>query len=95
MAGPDPQPGATSSTPTGTPVTVRPMNREHRELLASDDWREVLETLAFPFAALHVDDVYCPVDPATLPARLAAAGVVDIEVRDNGFAWAGHARRPG
>lgn len=46
-------------------------------------------------AALHVDDVYCPVDPATLPARLAAAGFVDIEVRDNEFAWASHARRPG
>jgi SAM-dependent methyltransferase len=45
-------------------------------------------------AALHVDDVYCPVDPATLSDRLAAAGFSAIEVRANDFAWACHARRP-
>ena len=45
-------------------------------------------------AALHVDDVYNPVDPATLADRLTAIGYVDIDVRTNPYAWACHARRP-
>ena len=43
--------------------------------------------------ALHVDDVYCPIDPDGLTARLATVGFVEIEVRDNAFGWASHARR--
>lgn len=46
-------------------------------------------------AAIHVDDVYNPVDPQGVGARLEAAGFVDVSVRSNGFAWAAHARRPG
>jgi ubiquinone/menaquinone biosynthesis C-methylase UbiE len=46
-------------------------------------------------AALHVDDIYNPVDPGGVEDRLAAAGFVDIEVRSNDLAWAAHARRPG
>jgi SAM-dependent methyltransferase len=46
-------------------------------------------------AAFHDDDVYNPVDPETLPDRLAAAGYTDIDVRSNPYAWAAHARRPG
>jgi SAM-dependent methyltransferase len=45
-------------------------------------------------AAFHVDDVYNPVDPATLPGRLQAIGYTAIEVRTNPYAWACHARRP-
>jgi SAM-dependent methyltransferase len=45
-------------------------------------------------AGLHDGDVYNPIDPSTLPRRLAAAGFVDIEVRSNALAWAAHARRP-
>ena len=45
-------------------------------------------------AAFHLDDVYNPVDPATLPGRLHAIGYTDIEVRTNPYAWACHARRP-
>jgi SAM-dependent methyltransferase len=45
-------------------------------------------------AALHVDDVYNPVDPSTLAGRLSEIGYVDIDVRTNPFAWACHARRP-
>lgn len=45
-------------------------------------------------AALHVDDVYNPVDPRGLAERLAAAGFAEVEVRTNDFAWAAHARRP-
>lgn len=45
-------------------------------------------------AALHVDDVYNPVDPTTLDRRLADAGFVDVDVLTNEFAWAIHARRP-
>jgi SAM-dependent methyltransferase len=45
-------------------------------------------------AGLHDGDVYNPVDPATLPDRLAAAGFVDVEVRTNPYAWAAHARCP-
>lgn len=43
--------------------------------------------------AFHVDDVYNPIDPATLRARLDAAGFDRIEVRVNPYAWAVHARR--
>jgi ubiquinone/menaquinone biosynthesis C-methylase UbiE len=43
--------------------------------------------------ALHDDDVYNPVDPAGMEARLAAAGFSSVEVRANEFGWASHARR--
>jgi SAM-dependent methyltransferase len=43
-------------------------------------------------AALHEDDIYNPVDPATLEARLADAGFRDIEIEANALAWACRAR---
>ncbi len=49
--------------------------------LASDD-----------LASHHEDDTYNPVDPASLPVRLRAAGFVDVEVRTNDFGWAAIAR---
>ena len=45
-------------------------------------------------AGFHHDDVYNPVDPATLEDRLHAAGFTDVDVRSNEYAWACHARRP-
>lgn len=48
----------------------------------SPQWRE-----------LHVDDVCVPVDPSTLPDRLAAAGFTDVTVTADGpLRW--RARRP-
>jgi ubiquinone/menaquinone biosynthesis C-methylase UbiE len=44
-------------------------------------------------AAHHEDDIYNPVDPESLPKRLAAAGFTDVEVRTNPFGWAAIARR--
>jgi SAM-dependent methyltransferase len=44
-------------------------------------------------AALHDDDVYNPVDPATVETRLDAAGFAAVEVRSNEFGWAAHATR--
>lgn len=44
-------------------------------------------------AALHVDDVYNPVDPITVEARLGAAGFSSVEVRSNDFGWVAHATR--
>jgi SAM-dependent methyltransferase len=44
-------------------------------------------------AALHVDDVYNPVDPAGIEFRLESAGFAVTEVRANDFGWAAHARR--
>jgi ubiquinone/menaquinone biosynthesis C-methylase UbiE len=41
----------------------------------------------------HDGDTYNPVDPATLPARLAAAGFTDVDVRTNRYGWAAVARR--
>ena len=41
----------------------------------------------------HDGDTYNPVDPATLPARLAAAGFTDVDVRINRYGWAAVARR--
>ena len=40
----------------------------------------------------HEGDTYNPVDPATLPDRLAAAGFADVDVRTNEFGWAVIAR---
>jgi len=36
------------------------------------------------FRVLHVHDTCVPIDPSTLPGRLAAAGFVDVEVRPAG-----------
>jgi hypothetical protein len=44
-------------------------------------------------AAHHIDDTYNPVDPASLPARLAAAGFIDVDVRTNEHGWAVVARK--
>ena len=41
---------------------------------------------------LHTDDIYNPVDPGTLEARLAAAGFSAIEIEANALAWACRAR---
>jgi ubiquinone/menaquinone biosynthesis C-methylase UbiE len=42
--------------------------------------------------AHHEDDTYNPIDPASLPSRLTAAGFVDVDVRTNEFGWAAVAR---
>jgi SAM-dependent methyltransferase len=44
--------------------------------------------------ALHVDDTYLPVDPEELPARLANAGFVSIDVDTNEYAVRFRAMRP-
>ena len=43
-------------------------------------------------AALHIDDIYNPIDPATLEGRLTTIGFVDIDIDDNEFGWRCHAR---
>jgi SAM-dependent methyltransferase len=43
-------------------------------------------------AALHDDDIYNPVDPTTLAARLTRAGFRDVEIEANHLAWACRAR---
>jgi predicted methyltransferase len=42
--------------------------------------------------AAHADDTYNPVDPATVGARLEAAGFAEVEVRTNPYGWAAVAR---
>lgn len=44
--------------------------------------------------AFHAGDTYNPVDPTTLPARLANAGFSAIDVHANEFGWMAHARKP-
>jgi ubiquinone/menaquinone biosynthesis C-methylase UbiE len=44
-------------------------------------------------AAHHTDDTYNPVDPASLPDRLTAAGFERIDVRTNPYGWAVAAHR--
>jgi SAM-dependent methyltransferase len=51
--------------------------------LGSDDLR-----------AFHDGDTYNPVDPKTLPARLAAAGFDAIDVQVNEYGWMARARKP-
>jgi SAM-dependent methyltransferase len=43
--------------------------------------------------ALHDDDVYNPVDPTSVDARLTRAGFASVSVRFNEFGWAAHAIR--
>ena len=45
--------------------------------------------------AHHEGDTYNPVDPSTLPARLAAAGFGDVDVRTNEYGWCVIARVAG
>lgn len=45
-------------------------------------------------ASLHLDDIYNPVDPATIEARLLGAGFASADVRSNEFGWAAHASTP-
>jgi len=45
-------------------------------------------------AAFHEDDVYNPIDPDTLAARLTAAGFAEVEIRSMEPGWAAHAHRP-
>lgn len=45
--------------------------------------------------ALHVDDVFVPVDPAVLPARLRAAGFAEVLVDSDGDRLRFRARTPG
>ncbi len=45
-------------------------------------------------AALHVDDIYNPVDPTQLTGRLAAAGFVKVRVQSFGDHWTVHACKP-
>jgi ubiquinone/menaquinone biosynthesis C-methylase UbiE len=44
-------------------------------------------------AAHYTDDTYNPVDPASLPDRLSAAGFERIDVRTNPYGWAVAAHR--
>jgi SAM-dependent methyltransferase len=44
-------------------------------------------------AAHHEGDTYHPVEPSTLPDRLAAVGFTDVDVRTNPYGWAGLARK--
>jgi ubiquinone/menaquinone biosynthesis C-methylase UbiE len=55
-------------------------------LVASDSLR------SDELKAHHESDTYNPVDPATLPERLTAAGFDDIQVKTNDFGWAAVAR---
>ena len=56
-------------------------------LVASDSLASV------ELEAHHEGDTYNPVDPDGLPARLAAAGFEEVEVRTNPYGWAAVARR--
>jgi ubiquinone/menaquinone biosynthesis C-methylase UbiE len=44
-------------------------------------------------AEFHEGDIYNPVDPDTVGARLEAAGFSAVEVRANQFGWAAHGKR--
>ena len=46
-------------------------------------------------AAAHDGDTYNPVDPATLPSRLTAAGFGDVAVKTNEYGWSAVARATG
>jgi SAM-dependent methyltransferase len=62
--------------------------RPNGRLLASDALDEEQTRLH------HVGDVFVPLDPEGLPARLAAAGFIDIGVHIGGYDIRFHARKP-
>jgi SAM-dependent methyltransferase len=45
--------------------------------------------------AHHEGDTYNPIDPSTLPGRMAAAGFTDVNVQTNQYGWAVVARAAG
>ncbi|HVT75903.1 MAG TPA: class I SAM-dependent methyltransferase [Acidimicrobiales bacterium] len=52
------------------------------------------DSVASPeLAALHDDDTYNPVDPATVEQRLLAAGFMTVTVQSNDFGWASRATK--
>jgi len=44
-------------------------------------------------AAFHDDDVYNPIDPATVEARFRAAGFAEVDVRSNEYGWTARGTR--
>jgi ubiquinone/menaquinone biosynthesis C-methylase UbiE len=76
--------GATSFTMLHHVPSVREQDevlRELRRVLRPGGLLVGVDTIDSPaFRELHVDDTCVPVDPATLAARLVAAGFVDVEV---------------
>ena len=52
------------------------------------------DSLASPdLEALHVGDIYNPVNPDELSDRLEAAGLTAVEIKTNPFGWAALARK--
>ena len=56
-------------------------------------WSPATAWPASELEAHHEGDTYNPVDPRHVPARLAAAGFEDVDVRTNAFGWAAIARQ--
>ncbi len=68
------------------------MNRAHLEFCSSQEWARLVEDELLPWVLgsdgldtparreLHEDDVFVPVDPGTLEARLRAAGFGHAQV---------------
>lgn len=53
------------------------------------------DSLARPeLEAHHEGDIYNPVDPGSLPARLAAAGFVDVQVKTREAGWSAVGYKP-
>jgi SAM-dependent methyltransferase len=61
--------------------------REDATFVASDSVAED------GLAEFHAGDIYNPVDPTTVEARMRAAGFAQVAVRWNEFGWAAHAVR--
>jgi hypothetical protein len=69
---------------------VGPVNKAHLEYCASPEWARLVEDELLPWVLdgldtptrreLHEDDVFVPVDPGTLAARLRAAGFAAARV---------------
>jgi SAM-dependent methyltransferase len=51
-------------------------------------------TVSAAFRLVHIGDTMVPLDPTTLPERLAAAGFVDVDVSVGGRSLRFRARRP-
>lgn len=68
--------------------------RELARVLQSGGMLVASDSLDSPeLCAFHHNDTYVPIDPAGLASRLGDAGFVDIELRQNEFAWTAVARR--
>jgi SAM-dependent methyltransferase len=77
------------------PLQDRLFTEVHRVLRPGGAFIGTDATDTEPIRQGHVDDIFVPVDPETLPSRLEAAGLADVFVDAAEYQFRFHASKPG